>query len=297
MHSVALAAARSSPPLTSSFCRITCTSRSAETVPTVYESLGCATLAALAQAATDWTDAHKLSLFILASVIIDSYGGTDLVLNSRRAIIVDIGPPIHQSDSTPATALTLRSASLVDRDHYALAEPLWTTPSAVRHRNELLQILRAASPHPDLMGLVPVMVRIECTKLYLMINLPLYRRRGGVGPVDQRTKAELKKVMETCIDGINTGTVLRIPTDADQKMPDLGKLVQKGKSWMWTPYVSRARMPVANMWGSFCAEGFAAYHRLWPYSSLIYRTKPSSWRCSEAAGGESGTEACYDFNV
>ena len=234
------------------------------------------TLSELTRAATAWTVAHKLSLFILATVLIDSYGGADLVLNSPRAIIFDIVPPIFESDGTPATTFTLKGVGFVHRDHYARAEPLWTTQCIVSQRNERLQMLRAAQPHPDYIGVVPVIAYIEDTKCYLMMNLPLYRRHGGVGPVDERTAGELKKVMETCTAGINTGTVLRIPTDPDQKMPELGKLEPKGKGWVWTPHTSKARMPMAHMWGSFCADGFAAYHRLWPYSSLIDRTKPSS---------------------
>ena len=86
----------------------------------------------------------------------------------------------------------------------------------------------------------------------------------------KRTADALERLMQTCMATlIADGIVTRIPADVDQKMPEFARLVQQGKSWAMAPYASRAMIPALEIRTRYSDEGFAAYHRLWPFSSLL----------------------------
>ncbi|KAI1790657.1 hypothetical protein LXA43DRAFT_1145460 [Ganoderma leucocontextum] len=244
-----------------------CASRSAIKVPPIYSMLGHATLAELAQAAEDWSKVHKLTLFMLSTVLVEIGGGVDVALNEPRAIIFDLEPPIAcASDGTPSTTFTLKSMGFIHRDSLDRPTAAHSAPWAIAYRASLGKLLRTASPYPDIVGLISVVFFFRDSMLAPQITLPLYRPRGVA---DERTKTVLKKMIETCKVGINTGTVFRIPTDAGQTVPDIGKLVQQGKDWTWTPHASLATIPMMEVWGPSEDNAFATYHRLWPYSSLL----------------------------
>lgn len=193
-------------------------------------------------------------------------GGADAVLNAQRAVVFELAPPSGRSDGTPATTFTINFVALAERD--AMLHQ-WT-PSAIADRASVLRALRAACPRPDLIGVVPLSLRFQDSKIMFCMTMPLYRRQGGGGTVDERTANALERLMQTCMAAlIANGIVTRIPADVDQKMPEFARLVQQGKSWAMAPYASRAMVPALEIRTRYSDEGFAAYHRLWPFSSLL----------------------------
>ena len=239
-----------------------CASRSALKVPSIFSELGYKTVTELGRAAMDWIEIHKFNLFMQATAFIEiSCGGAETALNVDQAVIFKIGPPELKPDGTPATSFAIKSLGLVYRDS---AAPHWF-PSAVAHRAARTQKLLALCPDRDLLGLAPISFCIQDAHVNLYMDMPLYRRRSAAGAMDDDTALELKRLIYVCTTAMNTGTVLRIPVDASQKLPDLGRLVRQGRSWEWTPYAPGSSIPASL--GKL--RGFAAYHRSWPYTSLL----------------------------
>ncbi|KAI1791387.1 hypothetical protein LXA43DRAFT_1011323 [Ganoderma leucocontextum] len=254
--------------------KLMCTSRSRAKVPPIYDILGRATMAELSQASKDWTEVHKLSLFMIATIAVELGGGVDAVLNAPQSVIFDLGPPTVY-DGSPSTAFTLEAADFNHRDKVgALTAPQWSPP-AVAVRDTLAQRFRGANAHPDIVGVLPVTFCIGGAQLAAQTSLPLHR-----GALDARTKAALENVTGICMGAINAGAVFRIPTDANRVVPDIGKLVLRGKNWTWTPpapSVSQASNLILEFLRSHSEfrhypvsplDSFTTYHQLWPYHSL-----------------------------
>ncbi|KAI1790517.1 hypothetical protein LXA43DRAFT_1015489 [Ganoderma leucocontextum] len=245
-----------------------CSSRSALKVPSIYSMLGHTTSIELLHAGLDWWGVHKLIFYMFATVLVELGGGVDDGLKAPRAVVFELGPPFASGfDRSPSTRFTLKSMGFVHRDALdGCTGPQWFD-SSIAYRDSLGQFFRSTIPNPDAAGIIPVTFTFRDSTITAQTGLPLFRPRGGA--VDQRTKTVLKKLLEIGTVGINTGTVLRIPTNASQSVPDIGKLVREGKSWTWTPYASPARIPMMQFRAPAPDDAFAAYHRLWPYSSLL----------------------------
>ena len=258
--------------------RYVCTSRSRTKVPAIYNALGRATMAELIQATRDWSEAHRLGLFMLATTLVELGGGVDVALNAPHVVIFELGPP-EKYDGSPAAAFTLEAASYSHRDDLmsSVAQAQWSTPvTALREATA-----RKCEGEPGFAGLVPVTFCLRGSSIAPNTSFPLCRPRvpeGSSRILDERTKAALEGLLAWVSPVINEGIVLRAPADADQIVPDIGKLVRgpgrKGP-WGWTPPLD-AGPNVLTKFLSWCEakygdrgpsprESFAAYHQLWPY--------------------------------
>ncbi|PIL25676.1 hypothetical protein GSI_11426 [Ganoderma sinense ZZ0214-1] len=259
-----------------------CTSRSRTKVPPIYAPLGRPTMAELMQAAKDWTEAHRLGLFMVATVLVELGGGVDVALTTPHVVVFELGPP-EKYDGSPATAFTLEAASYSHRDELGLkgsvgaaAASQWAAPTAALRE----ATARMCRDNPDVAGLVPVTFCLRGSSIAPNTSFPLCRphvlgSEGGV--VDESTKKALEGVLVWVSPVINEGIVMRAPADADQIVPDIGKLVRGPgrRGWVWTPPLDigaaalteflrwcEAKYPEASARPS---DSFAAYHRLWPY--------------------------------
>ena len=185
-------------------------------------------------------------------------------------------------------------ASLEPQTNVGGASAAQWAPPAVAHRASLARKFSAAGAHPDIIGLLPATFYVRDAQIAPQSNLPLHRAsarhrarvRARGGTADERTARVLYSLLGVCIGVINTGTVLRIPADAEQIVPDLGRLVRRetGKGWQWAPLALNdseeaevARGEVAKeFFGSREFElapispldSFKTYHSIWPYRSL-----------------------------
>ncbi|KAI1791393.1 hypothetical protein LXA43DRAFT_427624 [Ganoderma leucocontextum] len=194
--------------------------------------------------------------------------------NLRRKSFVRVHPRRH-GHQPPSRPRWRRRSPVVSPSHRA--------PQALARR------FRAADAHPDIVGVLPVTFYVRDAQLAAQTNLPLHRPRPRVRArraLDERTKTALQSLVGLCTGAINTGTVFRIPADANQVVPDLGRLVLRGKGWKWTP---SAPLPqTTNVAVEFFSlreferapvpplDSFTAYHRLWPYHSLRIDASRSS---------------------
>ena len=241
-------------------------------------------MAEVSHASKEWAEVHKLTLFMMATVLVElRAGGAHAVLDAPQSIVFDLGPPRADAyDGSPSTAFTL---ARVDIGHQAslggVTADQWSPP-VVALRRVLAQSFRTANAHPDIVGVLPATFYIQDAQLAAQSNLPLHRRRprirAGGAALDDRTKKALYSLLGVCLGVINTGTVFRIPEDANQVVPDIGQLERRGKGWKWTPAVASSQTGniAVEFFGSPEFEGapipplnsFAIYHRLWPYRSL-----------------------------
>ena len=278
-----------------------CTSRSGIPVPPFYRNFGYTTTAEISHACKQWAEAHQLTLFIVGTVLAELRGGgAHAVLSAPQSVVFDLGPPREYPGSTgagdgsPATAFTLVRASLEPQANVAGASAAQWAPPAVAHRASLARKFSAAGAHPDIVGVLPATFYVRDAQIAPQSNLPLHRAsarhrahvRARGGTADERTARVLYSLLGVCIGVINTGTVLRIPADAEQIVPDLGRLVRRetGKGWQWAPLALNdseeaevARGEVAKeFFGSREFElapispldSFKTYHSIWPYRSL-----------------------------
>lgn len=202
-------------------------------MPLIYEALGRATVAEVVQAAKDWTVAHRLSLFMLTTVLVELGGGVDVALNEPHVVIFELGPP-KAYDGSPSTAFKLEAGSYIHRDDLkgSVVESQWSAPATAMRE----AIARECRDNPDVAGLVPVTFCLRGSPIAPNTSFPLCRPRVPEGrTVDARTRAALQQLIALLSPVINDGLVLSVPTDASQIVPDMGRLVQGRKSWVWRP--------------------------------------------------------------
>ncbi|KAM5541036.1 hypothetical protein V8D89_005347, partial [Ganoderma adspersum] len=271
--------------------KLMCTSRSGTRVPPIYKNLGRTTMAELSHAIKEWVEIHQLSLHIIATVLVELHGGGAVAVLAARwphSVVFNLGAPEDHDDGSPATAFTLvdtrvQTDGQVPPGGVAAAE--WTRPA--RSSATLLWRFRVANAHPDIVGLLPVTFYVREAQLAIQFYFPLHRRRprvlaGRARPLAEGTKRALQGLVGICTGIINNGTVLRIPVDADQVVPDTGLLERRpgGKGWKWRLLTSESSSQVGNAAKELFSsrefedaqvpphDSFTAYHRLWPYHSL-----------------------------
>ena len=179
-------------------------------------------------------------------------------------------------------------ASLEPQANVAGASAAQWAPPAVAHRASLARKFSAAGAHPDIVGVLPATFYVRDAQIAPQSNLPLHRARVRAhgSAVDERTARVLYSLLGVCIGVINTGTVLRIPADAEQIVPDLGRLVRRetGKGWQWAPLAlddsEEAEVASGEVAKEFFGsrefelapvpplDSFKTYHSIWPYHSL-----------------------------
>ncbi|KAM5541038.1 hypothetical protein V8D89_005349 [Ganoderma adspersum] len=273
--------------------------------PSVLQKLGCAIMAEISHMSKQWAEAHQLTLFIMATVLAELRGGgAHAVLGAPQSVIFDLGPPrsypgsTGAGDGSPATAFTLVRASLEPQANLGGASAAQWAPPAMALRTNLARKLSAAGARPDIVGLLPATFYVPDAQLAAQSNLPLHRAslrhrsrvRARGGTVDERTKRVLYSLLGVCMGVINTGTVLRIPADAEQVVPDLGRFVRRRtrKGWQWAPLAlddseecdSEAQIASEEVAKEFFGsrefelapipplDSFKTYHSIWSYHSL-----------------------------
>ena len=251
-----------------------CTSRSSTNfkVPPIYEALGLAAMVELVQAAKAWTEAHKLSLFMISTVLAELGGGVDVALEHSHAVVFMLGPP-KAYDGAPSTAFRLETMGYYHRDKLkgGPVEAQWST-AVVAHHEASARCYRDSS---NVAGLVPVTFCLRGSPVAPHTSFPVCRPRvPGGRVVDERTKTTLRALPGLVTSMVNKGLVFRAPKDPDQIVPDTGRLVRGRKGWTWTPPEYVLAMGLAGfLW--FCesrygdsgpTESFTAYHQLWPYN-------------------------------
>ncbi|PIL25671.1 hypothetical protein GSI_11421 [Ganoderma sinense ZZ0214-1] len=279
-----------------------------------HKNLSYATIASLSHASKQWAEVHQLALFIIATLLVELRGGgTRAALSSSYSVTFDLGPPRSPAahDGNPASAFTLAGIEFNDNDQAtpgAVAAAQWAPP-ALALRVAVARRFVLKGTHPDVVGVLPATFYIRDAHLAGQSTIPLLRphprarvraratrgeskRAGGVGGAlefDERTEKALYSLIGLCTGVINTGTVLRIPADAAQAVPDLGRLVRRDSEnanakkggrcqWRWAPLapLPQTRDVEKEFFGlrEFdpapvpAAESFEAYHRLWPYHAL-----------------------------
>ncbi|PIL25672.1 hypothetical protein GSI_11422 [Ganoderma sinense ZZ0214-1] len=283
--------------------RTICTSRSSNTVPPIYASLGSAAVAELLHESGVWRQTHRLALTMIANALVELGGGVDTVLDTSHIVVFQLNPP-KDYDGTPATAFTIESTSFAHRDDLEirgdrLADPLSGNLATMAEvRKVAARVFQGAGADESvLVGVLPVTTLLrDAWETSPQTSFPLCRPRlgaGGVTLVDEGAKAALKKLTRMCMAAINAGIVLHIPEDPNQVVPDMGTIVRQGKSWVWKSRVPRSAFGAGTGTGTgtgtggtrvlsrgflryFDCEGlspsardcFVTYHRLWPYYSF-----------------------------
>ena len=259
-------------------------------------------MAELSHAVKEWVEIHQLTLHIIATVLGELHlGEATAVLAAQQPnlVVFNLGAPKHHDhgggSGSPATAFTLTDTRVqtdgqVPSGGVASAE--WTGPAT--SGSTLLRRFKVAHAHPHIIGLLPVSFYVREAQFAIQFYLPIQRRRprilaGRARPLAEGTKRVLQGLVGTCTGIINDGTVLRIPVDADQVVPDTGRLERRlgRKGWKWRQFTSGSSLQMGNAAKELRdspgfedaqvppLDSFTTYHRLWPYHSLRVNIGPS----------------------
>ena len=237
-----------------------------------------------------WIEAHRFTLTIIANVLVELGGGADAALDAPKAVAFKLGPP-RNYDGTPASAFTLEGMRFDHRDTFGgRTDPQWS-PTMVTLRRRAALTFQEANPDSILCGVLPVTMFLrDAWEMLPQTYLPLCRPRRAAGEpdvvLDEETRGILENLTQICRGTINAGIVLHMPKNPNRAQPDLGKVVLRGRTWMWAPHDfselgEEAALDLTCEMVRYYdldlspepVDCFPTYHRLWPYHSLLNAAK------------------------